>query len=99
MISFITKHHIEIPSPLPVKPVLLEKIHIEIPSPLPVKPVLLEKICGANIPKKYVIDKMVTAGCQFVLCLPPCHCVFKSNRNGLESTETSCSICEYPQKS
>ena len=26
MISFITKHHIEISSPYPVKPVLLEKI-------------------------------------------------------------------------
>ena len=27
MISFMTKHHIEIPSPVPVKSTLLEKIH------------------------------------------------------------------------
>ena len=58
MISFITKHHIEISSPYPVKPVLLEKIR------------------EANIPKKYVIDEMVTAAGYSVDCLPPYHCVF-----------------------
>ena len=58
MISFITKHHIEISSPYPVKPVLLEKIR------------------EANIPKKYVIDEMVTAAGCSVDCLPPYHCVF-----------------------
>ena len=58
MISFMTKHHIEILSPFPAKPVLLEKIH------------------EANIPKKYVIDKMATAAGCSVLRLPLYHRVF-----------------------
>ena len=55
---------------------IYDKNHIEIPSPVPVKSILLEKIREANIPKRYVIDKMATtAGCS-VLHLPPYHCIF-----------------------
>lgn len=50
---------------------LMTKYHIEIPSPLPFKPVLLEKMCGANIPKKYVIEEMITAARYSVLRLHP----------------------------
>lgn len=50
---------------------LMTKYHIEIPSPLPFKPVLLEKMCRVNIPKKYVIEEMITAARYSVLRLHP----------------------------
>ena len=59
MISYMIKHHVEIPLPLHCYK----------------KPVLFQKICEANIPKKYVVDEMALDAGYSALKLPPYHCV------------------------
>ena len=59
MIAFMSKHDIEIPTPIPTKSVLLEKI----------------LIIFKNIEKQYVIDSMAEKGGYSVLRLPPNHCI------------------------
>ena len=59
MIAFTSKHHIEIPNPIPTKSVLLEKI----------------LIIFKNIEKQYVIDSMAEKGGYSVLRLPLYHCI------------------------
>ena len=59
MIAVISKPDIEIPNPIPTKPVLLEKI----------------LIIFKNIEKQCVIDCMTEKACYSVLRLRPYHCI------------------------
>ena len=59
MIAFMSKHDIEIPTPIPTKSVLLEKI----------------LIIFKNIEKQYVIDSMAEKADYSVLRLPLYHCI------------------------
>ena len=59
MIAFMSKHDIEVPTPIPTKSVLLEKI------------LMIFK----NIEKQYVIDSMAEKAGYYVLRLPLYHCI------------------------